>query len=688
MVASRRTFFFVLKTVFYVWAAVALYLFVCTWLELRKVPDLSIFDHYQPVGYVQIYDRNDKLIASIEGGEKRKIIPLSQVTKHLQRAVLTAEDHHFYEHHGIDPVGIARACLVNVVARHAVQGGSTITQQLAKNLFFEDSKRSLTTKLAEAIASSQLENHFSKEKILELYLNEVYFGNGAYGIEQAANLYFDKNASQLTVAESAYIAGLIRWPARGGDAQYRRDNVARQHDVLDKMREYGYISDDQWEFAKQQPLFFKSRPQKKVVCPIPKYRYYLSYVLDLVHEIYTEGQMQRHGLKVYTNLDPAAQDAAERVLENGIKNAPFGVTQGALVSINVRDGAVLALVGGVGNYMENQWNCATNPHTVGSSIKPFVYLAAFNRGYLSPSSMIEDAPVVIPQDHEAIYKPKNYDGKYMGLITVSEALAYSRNTCAIRAAQRVGIDRVIETARLAGIRQKMPPHISTALGASAASPLEMAAAYSTLARGGVYIRPSVLRRIDNKNGVNLESFYQPSQRVFDTQPVALLVDVLQEVVAQGTGTQAKLADRPVAGKTGTSDQARDLWFIGFTPDLVTSVWGGNDDNRPIAGAHVSGGTVMARIWRDYNRAYYAKHEVPTSWFMACTHLAGGFKFPTRETKAELTEHKPKPPPALVVPLSYYDHSSTGGYDQARAVHSRTQTPLHAGSGVSEYHWSR
>jgi 1A family penicillin-binding protein len=682
--SKRRLIFNAVKLAFFLCMSVLAYVFVAVLLDLHRVPDLSFLDNYQPVADIQIFDCNDHLIANIEGAEKRKIIPLSDITPHMQRAVLTAEDHHFYEHHGIDFLGILRATVVNLVKRHAVQGGSTITQQLAKNLFFEDCKRTLTVKVAEAIVSQQLENRFSKEKILELYLNEVYFGNGAYGIEQAANIYFDKSAAQLTIAESAYIAGLIRYPSRGGQAAYRRENRERQQDVLDKMHDNCYITDYQWKQAKEQTLVFKTRPPQKLTCPIPRYQYYISYVLELVRGMYREGEIERHGLKVYTNLDPLAQDAAEHALAQGVHHGPAGLNQGALVSINVRDSAVVAMVGGVGNYLDNQWNCATNPHTTGSAFKPFVYLTAFNKGLLEPSSLIDDSPLEIKQSHGPDYKPKNYDGKYMGAITVAEALAYSRNTCAVRVASEVGIPAIIETARLAGIQSRLDPQISLALGCSAASPLEMAAAYATFARGGEAMRPIIIRRVENRHQDILKSYYPASDRVFETTPVAKLVDVLQEVVVQGTAQQAKLTDRPVAGKTGTADQAKDLWFVGFTPDLVTAVWGGNSDNKPIPGSHVTGGTVMARIWRDYNKVYYAQHNVPTGWFIACTHLAAGNTFAVRTAKKKIE------PPKAAAPVLQYEQSpyaGGAGYETPRRAPVRRAT-ARSGAGVTEYRWSR
>ena len=651
--------------------------FAVIW-ELWKVPNLAFLNNYQPVADLQIFDKQDKLVCKVEGVEQRNMIPLSKINPYLQRAVLSAEDHHFYEHHGIDIIGICRAILANISAGHPVQGGSTITQQLAKNLFFEDEKRTIQLKVAEAIVASQLEGRFSKEKILELYLNEVYFGNGAYGIEQAARRYFGKPAANLSIAESAYIAGIIRSPSRGGMSQYRTENINRQQEVLEKMRQYGYISNEQFADAQQQPLYFKtSLIERKVKCTLPRYPYYLSYVLELVRRDFSEGEMQRHGLKIYTNLDQSAQQAAERCLSASMRYAPAGMNQAALVSVSVKDGAVLALVGGVGNYLDNQWNCATNPHTVGSAFKPFVYLAGFCRGTLHPNSLVEDTPLTVRTSHNEEYKPKNYDGKFMGPVTVAEAMAYSRNVCAVRVAQNVGIDSVIQTAHLAGIKQELEPHLSLALGCAAVSPLDMAGAYSTFARGGVAIQPTVIRRIENRHGWILRSYTHDSVRVFDTDPVAKLVDVLQQVVVQGTAQQAQLGNRPVAGKTGTADQAKDLWFVGFTPDLVTAVWGGNEDNKPIYGSHVTGGTVMARIWRDYNRAYYAKHAMPSGWFIACTKLVGHFQ----PQKAISVTPKPR---RAVRAASYPDSS----YSYANYTPRQRPAARATQRGVTEYRWNR
>jgi penicillin-binding protein 1A len=587
------------------------YLGASTIKHIQDLPDVTMVERYEPIEAIQIYDGQDKLICTVEGDEDRRVVPLTQISNQMQQAILAAEDHHFYEHSGINFFSIIRASLANFQAGKVVEGGSTITQQLAKNLFFSDAGRTYDRKLREAYVAWDLERRYNKERILNMYLNQVYFGNNAYGIERAASRYFDKTAAGLTIAESAFLAGLVKAPSELGTVKGRTPAIARQKEIIDKMVEYGYITETQAKAAKAQKLSFK-----KGINPLQKYPYYISYVLEALRERFSQAEMRRQGLRVYTNLDPGAQELAEKTLNDGIKKAPKGVTQGALVSISVRDGAVVALVGGVGDFWRNQFNRATNPHTVGSSFKPFVYLTAFLKGTFHPDSIIDDSPLTIQQPWGLpAYAPKNFDHKYYGRITIDRALALSRNVPAVKVGQKVGMDSVIETARLAGLTAKLDPNLSLALGSSAASPLEMAGAYSTFARAGVAIKPQVLRKIENNRGQIIEVFEPKVDRVFPVDPVAQLVSCMQDVVKWGTGAQAKLADRPVAGKTGTADEAKDIWFIGFTPDLVTAVWGGNDENKPIPGHNVTGGVVMAKIWHDYNEAYYKAHPTPPGNFI-------------------------------------------------------------------------
>ena len=607
------------------------------WKELKELPDVTALERYEPIEAIQIFDRNDRLVCTVEGDEDRRVVPLNQVSTQMQQAILAAEDRHFYEHHGINVLSICRAMLANLQAGHIVEGGSTITQQLVKNLFFDEPRRNIERKVKEAFMAWELERRYSKDKILELYLNQVYFGNGGYGIERAASRYFDKSAAALNLAESAFLAGMVKAPS---ELSANKDAaIARQREILSKMTEYGYITPKQAESARKQKLTFK-----RGVNPLQKYPYYISHVLQLLRDRFSQAEMRRQGLRVFTNLDPVAQEIGERVLSESIKKAPKGVSQGALVSVQVADGAVVALVGGVGDFWKAQWNRATNPHTAGSSFKPFVYLTAFIKGTLTPSSIIEDTPLVVKQPWGLEpYAPKNFDKKFMGKITVRKALALSRNVCSVRIAQLVGMDSIIETARLAGIVSKLDPNLSLALGSSAVSPLEMAGAYATFPRAGVAIRPQMLRKIENNKGQVIEVFDPRVDKVFEPEPVAELVDVMQEVVRSGTGTQAKLADRPVAGKTGTADESKDIWFIGFTPDLVTAVWAGNDENLPIPGVYVTGGTVMARIWRTYNQAYYEKHPTPPGSFIAPTKLVEEQPSHSPETAAsDGTEPLPAP----------------------------------------------
>jgi 1A family penicillin-binding protein len=588
------------------------YICATVWLRMRDLPDITLVEKYEPIEAIQIFDRNDHLICTVEGDEDRRVIPLNQISSQMQQAILAAEDHHFFEHHGINFMSIFRASLANLQAGHVVEGGSTITQQLVKNLFFTDAGRTMDRKLKEALIASELEQRYSKERILEMYLNQVYFGSNAYGIERAASRYFDKTAASLNLAQSAFLAGLVKAPSELGAINNRKEAINRQHEILERMVAFGYITSDQEKAALATKMVFRHGSN-----PLQKYPYYVSYVLEQLRDRFTQADMRRQGLKVYTNLEPGAQDEAEKVLNESIKQAPKGLTQLALVSVSVASGAVVAMVGGVGNFWQNQFNRATNPHTAGSSFKPFVYLTAFRKGIATPDTPIDDKPLIVHQPYGlADYAPKDFDKKFMGRITMRKALALSRNVPSVRTAQLAGVDSVVETARLAGITTKLDANLSLALGSSAVTPLEMAGAYSTFARAGVAIKPQVIRKIENNKGEEVWISDDKAEKVFNVEPVAELLDCMQDVVKYGTGTGAKLADRPVAGKTGTADAGKDIWFIGATPDLVTACWGGNDENLAIPGTNVTGGVVMAKIWRNYMEAYYQAFPTPPGSFIA------------------------------------------------------------------------
>ena len=636
--------------------------------QLRSVPDLAFLEHYHPVDAIEIYDRNDQLVCSINHEDNRKTVQLARISKYVQDAVIAAEDRHFYEHHGVNYSSILRAMSANLLAGRVVEGGSTITQQLVKNLFFPEARRTLVRKVAEAIVAQQIESRYSKQQILAMYLNEIYFGNGARGIEQAAEIYFGKDAASLTLSESAFLAAVINAPSVNGSVQHRQDALVRQNEILDAMEQYGYVTGVQAKCAKRASLYFHLTADRKDEPPFQKFPYYVSYVLDQVHQRYDENQVRRSGLRVYTNLDPIAQTAAEQLLAKQIKTAPRGIDEEALVSIAVKDGSVRAIVGGAGDYWTNQWNSATNPHTVGSAFKPFVYLTAFLNDSLTPESKVDDSPLTVNQV-SMTYTPKNYDGKFMGKISVREALAKSRNIPAVRTALMVGVDNIVQTAKLAGIVTPLEGNLSLALGSCALSPLEMASAYGTFARGGIAITPWTIRHVDDLNAHVIEKFDPVACRTMPQEPVALLVDVLQDVVTSGTGTQARLTDRPAAGKTGTADRSRDLWFIGFTPDMVTAVWGGNRENKAILDKHVTGGSVMARVWRDFNKTYYAKAPTPAGTLIAA--------------KTSMDPQKQAEIDARLNALSGSD-TSTASARRADPAHG---VVVRNSKGVTEYSWT-
>lgn len=557
---------------------------------------------------LQIYDRNDKVLATLYADRDTQPVKLADVAPSMRQALLTAEDRAFYRHGGVNLWGVTRAILANLQAGKPVQGGSTITQQLAKNIYFEGETRTIDRKLAEVFLSMELERAYRKDELLESYLNTVYMGHGVYGIERAAQKYFGKSAKALKPSESAFLAALIPAPSVYSQVANRGATIEKQKRILAEMVEVGYLTPDKAKQFQQDKLVFRS-----IEGGAEKFPHYISYVTSQLESRFGK-DMWTHGWSVYTNLDPSAQHLAERTLHNGITKAPRGVSQGALVSISVVDGSVVAMVGGAKEFSKNQWNRAINPHTAGSAFKPFVYLAGLNEGVLKADTMLDDAPLSFKRVGMAKpYSPRNFDGQYLGPITLRKAIALSRNTCAVNVADQVGTEQVIETARLAGITGKMEPNLSLALGSCAVSPLDMANAYATLARGGEYIEPSFVRKVTDKNGRLVFENAPQQKTVFAAEPVAQLVDALQDVVERGTGTRARLFDRPVAGKTGTADGGKDIWFAGFTPDMATVVWGGNDENQPIQG--VTGGTVMAGIWQNYMRSYYQAHTIAAGSFV-------------------------------------------------------------------------
>lgn len=580
--------------------------------RVMGLPSLSILEDYQPIGSIEIYDYQDNFVGVLQGQEDRQVVKLNQISDYMKRAILAAEDSDFYRHSGFSFTGFIRAIAKNIKAGKLVQGGSTITQQMVKNLFIKEDeryKRTLRRKIIELLIAIEVEQKYDKDKILEIYLNQVYFGNRAYGIERAAQRYFSKPASKLDLVESSFLAGLLTAPsylAKNKDKAFERQKY-----VLLRMQENGYITAKEYEEAIKAELKFKKSEGN-----FSKFPYYFSLVEHELKKRFNRSELMQTGLKVYTGLDPVAQRLAKRSLNIGVKNAAAGINQGALVSIDVETAQVRALVGGVGDFWKYQYNRATNVHTLGSAIKPFVYLTAFMKGVIDPDSIILDEELELEDlsTESMVWAPKNFDDEFHGPITARAALIFSRNIPAIKVGMKTGIKDIIETAEKAGFKSEMRPLLSLALGAQAFSPLEVAGAYSTLARGGTQIDPILIRKITDSKSRVLEINRPTPKQALPERYVGMVVDILRDVVRYGTGALANIPDKVIAGKTGTADGSRDIWFVGFTADTVSVVWAGNENNKEVASRYATGGSTPAWIWKEFMSNFYKEKPRPTRGF--------------------------------------------------------------------------
>ena len=521
-------------------------------------------------------------------------VALKDLPPYLPKAFIAIEDRRFYSHYGIDPVGILRALVTNVLHRGVSQGGSTLTQQLAKNLFLTQ-ERTMQRKLQEVELAIWLERKHSKDEILELYLNRVYFGSGAYGVEAAAQRYFGKSAKNVTIAEAAMLAGLVKSPSRLAPNRNPEGAEARAQIVLAAMADAKFITEAQAK-ASTGHASYNVKPVGAGT---------VNYVADWIGEVLDDlvGQID-DSIKVETTIDPKLQSVAEAAIidELAAKSVKFNVSQGALVAMTP-DGAVRAMVGGR-NYSESQYNRAvTAKRQPGSSFKPFVYLTALEQG-LTPDTMRQDAPIEVKG-----WRPENYTHEYFGSVTLTQALAMSLNTVAIRLGLEVGPKNVVRTAHRLGISSKLEPNASIALGTSEVSVVELVGAYAPFANGGLAVTPHVVTRIKTLGG-KLLYMRQPEERnqVIDARYVGMMNAMMRETLISGTAKKAEIPGWPAAGKTGTSQDYRDAWFIGYTANLVTGVWLGNDDNSPTKKA--TGGGLPVEVWTRFMKT--AHEGVPVA----------------------------------------------------------------------------
>lgn len=656
---------------------------------LRDLPTLDALEEYQPSLVTTLYSDHDEPFAAFFE-QKRFWVPLDKIPRHLINGIIAVEDAQFYQHRGINFRGIARALLVNLRALRPVEGGSSLTQQLAKLLLLTPEKH-LSRKIKEALLAIEIEKRYSKEKILELYLNQVYFGHGAYGVESAAQTYFKKSVDQLNLAEAATLAGLPRAPNYYSPITDKERAMRRRNHVLTRMAERGFITNEQSASAVNATFDEFSFEKTRNLGP-----YFVEYIRQQLEEKYGTYAVYHGGLKVYTSLNISAQRSAEAALIEGLREidkvrgfrppqtrfstvhgfgkaplsylipkagetlsatvtkilpktitvqvggyqgdialdkVPWAVSQlhqqfqagmevkvqvlsvnkrkktldlsleqdpeieGAFLAIDPRDGGIKAMIGGY-DFERSKFNRALQARRQpGSAFKPFVYAAAFDRGF-TPSTIINDAPVSYPllvDGKRTEWRPVNYDRKFRGPTTLRYGLEHSINVVAVKLIERIGVDPVIDLAQSLGIESTLRREYALALGVSEVTLSEMVSAFGVFAHSGIRFPPYGIRKVVDNKGALLEEYAPVSRRTMREETAFILTNVLKGVIERGTGARARVLGRPVAGKTGTTQEATDAWFIGYTPDLVAGVWIGYDTKRSL-GPHESSATLAVPIW--------------------------------------------------------------------------------------------
>ena len=557
---------------------------------MSNLPDVS---NVRPSASSQIYDVHGNLITTVHSTENRLPVPINEVPKELQDAFVATEDSRFYSHHGIDPIGILRAIWVNIVHSGVAEGGSTITQQLARNAFLSQD-RTLKRKISEALLALKIEQHYTKQEILEMYMNQIYFGQGAYGVQSAAHVYFGKDVRDLTLAQCAMLAGLPQSPNYYSPFNNLEAGKKRQAVVLGQMVKYGYITQEQADEARQADLGLVAKQEQ--THEKSNASYFINYVIAQVSEKYGDDAIYKDGLKIYTTLDMDAQNAAVAAMQNlpnyYTDSNGLHQPQGAIVAMNPHNGYIMAMVGGRG---DDAFNRATQAERQpGSAMKPFVYLAAIQSGK-TPGSIVDDSPVTFGN-----WSPKNYENDFVGSITYRYALQHSRNIPAVKIADEVGMSKIIKLAKEMGITTltDQDNNLSTALGGltHGVTPLEMVQAYGVLANGGIKVQPTAIVKIVDRNGQVVEENSIQEKRVVEEKDAAIITDMLESVINGGTGGNAAIG-RPAAGKTGTTDDEKDAWFVGYTPDLVAAVWIGDDYGSETLG--ISGADTPAVMWGQF-----------------------------------------------------------------------------------------
>lgn len=569
----------------------------------RSLPSVTQLESFEPSVGSKVYDENDELISEFHV-ERRIFVTLGQMPPALKQAIIATEDARFYSHFGVDPMGIARAVYQNFRRGRIVEGGSTITQQLAKVLFLTPD-RSLDRKLKEAVLAIELERRYSKNRILEMYLNQIYFGHGAFGVEAASRTFFGKGVSELAPAECALLAGLPKAPATYSPFDHPDAAVRRRTTVLVRMVDTGALKREQAKRIGETGLDLVPPERRRTTG-----QYYIEFVQQYLEAQYGADLVFKGGLHVYTTLSPAMQLKAEASLRDGLraletrrassagKDAPAPERpEGALLALEPQTGYIRAMVGGY-DFFKSEFNRAVQAHRQpGSAFKPFVYMAALESGQ-TPASVVDDSPIQYPLAGGKIWKPDNYDRKFRGPITYQQALEESINVAAIKVQERTGIRRTVDIARRLGVESPLQENLSIALGTSDLTLLELTSAYGALANQGAWVKPTAIRYVLDAQRKLVEENVPQGRQALPADLAYVITHMMKGTVERGTGHAAKALGRPVAAKTGTTNDYSNAWFIGFTPTLATGVWVGYDRPKSL-GKDETGSRVAVPIWTTF-----------------------------------------------------------------------------------------
>lgn len=601
--------------------------------ELPNIPELV--ENYTPPIPTTIYDRNGQVI-DIISKETREIVDIKDVPKCVTNSFIAIEDRHFWNHYGIDPFRILGSIIVNLKSGRAAQGGSTITQQLARNAFLTQEKK-LSRKIKEVIITFEIERKYTKEEIMEKYLNEIYFGSGAYGVKTAALNFFRKDISNINLAEAAMLAGIPNRPNKYNPRTHLSNALERQQLVLSQMFKFGLITEKEYkealnhkfiEESEAKPNDFKNKNitiiydmvKKKIDYKAPDFT---DLVRDYLFRIFNENEIYNNGLKVYTTLDLNFQKIAKETFENYNRLKYDRKLQGAMVTLDAKTGAVVSVIGGK-NFETGNFNRAVHAkRQLGSSFKPFVYFTLLEKGY-EENLIVEDSRVVFGN-----WAPRNYGEKYYSGMTLMQGFDMSQNIISVKSLNKVGINALLETMKKINSGIRIPENLTAALGTTEGSALQVAGAYAIFANGGYVVKPTIITKvIDKYNNVILDVTPELKQE-FKSEDIAVMLNMLKNSVKRGTSNGAKIMinGKPIeqGGKTGTTNNSRTVWFSGFTPDYITTIYIGYDDNKPLYRA--TGGGVVAPLWKDYyTKLIKEGYYTPTKFEFLENHIKNGDVF--------------------------------------------------------------